>query len=386
MKDLIKEYQDQIPTILLDELENNLPSKAKKGDVSNLLVALLQEYKNAQVSPGESVGLIAAESLGEQGTQVTLNTKHFQGVAELNITVGLPRIIEVCDARKAIKTPLTDIHLKGKGWDQDKVATFAAKIKESALDEIADSFEVDIANATVKVELDKEIVAQRGVKTATVVKRLAKKLKNVNVKNDGNTILIKLTKEGNDLNKLYNLKELCKKVYVSGIKGITQVLPMKVGDNYMIMTAGSNLKEVLILEEVDEQRTRSNDIFEVADLLGIEAARQLIIDEIMKVIEEQGLSIDIRHIMLIADTMTSSGTIKGITRYGIVGEKSSVLARASFETPLKHLTFASEHGETDPLTSVVENVMINQHVPCGSGMPKLISTLKPQEGKKKVAK
>ena len=107
-------------------------------------------------------------------------------------------------------------------------------------------------------------------------------------------------------------------------------------------------------------------------MLGIEAAREAIIGEIFKVIESQGLNIDRRHIMLVADMMCATGSVKGITRYGIVSEKSSVLARASFETPLKHIIEAALAGEEDKLLSVVENVMLNQPVPVGTRLPELI--------------
>jgi len=123
---------------------------------------------------------------------------------------------------------------------------------------------------------------------------------------------------------------------------------------------------------VDPTRTVTNNIFQVEDVLGIEAARQQIISEVFKVIENQGLNVDIRHLMLVADTMCSSGKIKGVTRYGIVSLKSSVLARASFETPIKHIINASLEAQTDPLSSVVENVMLNQQIPIGTGLTHLI--------------
>ena len=125
------------------------------------------------------------------------------------------------------------------------------------------------------------------------------------------------------------------------------------------------------MEEVDAYRTTTNNIFEIEQVLGIEAARQSIINEIFKVIESQGLNVDVRHIMLVADTMCVSGTLKGITRYGVVSDKSSVLARASFETPIKHIINAALVGEVDNLDSVVENVMINQAIPIGTGLPSL---------------
>jgi len=383
MEELFKEYEGIIPESLLNKLKEALPDKSKKSDVKKFLEKLKSEYESTLVDPGESVGLIAAESLGEQGTQMTLNTKHFQGVAELNITVGLPRIIEVFDARKTLRTPLMDIYLKGKKWDPESVANFAAKIKETALEEISDRFELDVAEATIVIELNKDGIAQRGVRPNTIAKRLEKAIKNISIKNKDNVLYIKLQKDGTDLNKLYLLKELAKKVYVSGEKGVSQVLPMKKGDEYFVMTLGTSLKKILKLEEVDVTRTKSNDIYEVQSLLGIEAARQLIIDEIIRVVEDQGVSIDSRHIMLVADMMCVSGKVKGVTRYGVVGEKSSVLARASFETPIKHIINASILGEIDPLTSVIENVMINQPIPSGTGMIKLYTTIKADEKDKK---
>jgi DNA-directed RNA polymerase subunit A" len=119
-----------------------------------------------------------------------------------------------------------------------------------------------------------------------------------------------------------------------------------------------------------------NDIFEVEDVLGIEAARQAIINETLKVMKAQGLNVDIRHLMLVSDTMCSTGVIKGITRYGVIKDKASILAKASFETPIKHIAQASMLGISDNLSSVIENVMINQPVPLGTGLPALLANFK----------
>ena len=105
--------------------------------------------------------------------------------------------------------------------------------------------------------------------------------------------------------------------------------------------------------------------------MGIEAARRAIVDETMEILDKEGMLVDRRHIALMADIMTRDGTIKGVTRHGITKEKESVLARAAFEVPITHLVEASVRGETDNLTSVVENVMINQPVPIGTGLPEL---------------
>ena len=132
------------------------------------------------------------------------------------------------------------------------------------------------------------------------------------------------------------------------------------------------MSEVLKMEGVDTARTTTNNVFEIKEVLGIEAARNGIMKEILGTLEEQGLRVDIRHIMLIADAMTQDGEIKGVGRYGVSGQKASVLARASFEVPLNHLFHAATMSEVDELKSIVENVMINQPVPIGTGLPKLV--------------
>ena len=160
---------------------------------------------------------------------------------------------------------------------------------------------------------------------------------------------------------------------------------MRKDNELMIFCAGTNLKDALKMEQVDETRTTTNDITEIYQVLGIEAARQSIINEALSVIQEQGLEVDIRHIMFLADVMTTTGKIKGVTRGGITGEKESVLARASFETPIKHIIEASLSGERDELNSVIENVILNQPVPLGTGLPGLIARMKlgvPQSAKK----
>ena len=189
------------------------------------------------------------------------------------------------------------------------------------------------------------------------------------------SITIKGSKK-DELNELYKIKEIIKDVYVAGIKGISQVQPVKRGSEIMIMTSGSNLKDVFKLDFVDASKTTTNDLFEIEKLLGVEAARQAIINEILKVLSGQGIEIDIRHIMLVADAMCASGSVAGINRYGIIKEKSSVLARASSETPIRHTINASLIGEIDNLNSVIENVMINQPVPVGTGLPGLKTNMK----------
>lgn len=375
MNDALKPYVGKLPKSILAEIEEKCPaSKLKK-----VAAKVLEEYEAAMISPGEAVGLISAESIGEPGTQMTLDTFHFAGVAEMNVTMGLPRIIEILDGRKTLATPMMEIFLKSpynKGKDIRKCAML---VKETTLGELVTEFIIDIVDLKIEVKLNTEKLKLLGMTPAKLVTAVSKGLsKDASAKEnkEGNLVLKLKGKDDKGLNDLYKLKEKARDVYVCGIKGIKQVLPVKRKDEFIIITAGSSLKKVLALDFVDPTRTLSNDLYEIAGTFGIEAARQAIIDEVFKVIEAQGLNVDIRHIMLVADTMCISGWIKGITRYGVVSEKASVLARASFETPIKHIINAALTGEVDYLNSVVENVMLNQPVPVGTGLPGLVTKIK----------
>ncbi len=319
-------------------------------------------------------------------THNTLNTFHFAGVAEMNVTLGLPRIIEILDGRKELDNPMMEIYLKkpyATGKRIEDLRQLALQIKETKLKDIATEFIINIADFTIEIKLDKEKMKEIELTLGKVLDAVSKQLKGYNIKDNKDVITLKSRSKEETFNEAYKTKEKIKEINVKGVKGILQVLPVKREDEFIIITAGSNLAEVLQLEEVDAYRTTTNNIFEIEQVLGIEAARQAIVNEIFKVIESQGLNVDVRHIMLVADTMCVSGTLKGITRYGVVSEKSSVLARASFETPIKHIINAALVGEMDNLDSVVENVMINQPVPIGTGLPSLTVKSPEKKGKEK---
>ena len=369
---ILKDYEDKFPPKIMDELKERTKGMAD-GKVRKFADATFEEYENAKVEAGESVGLVGAESIGEPGTQMTLNTFHFAGVSEMNVTMGLPRIIEILDARSNVSTPMMEIYLK-KPYSQGKdIKKIAQSIKETLLKDIVNEFAINIADLSIELIFNMERMSQLEISPLNVGKAIEKTVKNYTVKRTGDNILIKAKGKDENLNSVYKMKEKLKDLHVSGVKGIVQVLPVKREEEYVIITAGSNMKEIMGLEVVDSSRTFTNDIFEIAQVLGIEAARQAIINEVFKVIESQGLNVDIRHIMLVADTMCVDGDIRGISRYGVVSGKSSVLARASFETPIKHIIEAAMVGEVDNLDSVVENVMINQTVPIGTGMPRLVT-------------
>ncbi len=368
MKRELKPYEDKLPIKILEEIENTCPPHK----LAKAVKAVYEEYQRSRVEPGEAVGIIGAESIGEPGTQMTLNTFHFAGVAEMNVTMGLPRIIEILDGRKAISTPTMEVYLKPPYNKSLDVKKLALALKETKLGEIISEFVINIVESRLDAILNESKMKSIGLTPLKIQAEVKKRVKGIIIKIEGNSISFKIKgKEERNLNEIYKLKEKIKECYIKGIKDVMQVLPVKRKDEFIIITSGTNLEKVMELEFVDASRAISNDIHEIASVLGIEAARQAIIDEVQKVIEAQGLNVDIRHIMLAADTMCQSGHIKGITRYGVVSEKASVLARASFETPIKHVINAALMGEIDHLNSVVENVMLNQLIPVGTGLPGL---------------
>ena len=371
MEKAYKENSD-LPPSILDSVRKSL-GKVSEAKAKAVLESVKGEYELMRAMPGESVGLVAAESIGEPGTQMTLNTFHFAGVAEMNITMGLPRIIEVLDGRKTLTTPMMDVYLKKPYSQGQNLKKISRQIQETKLEEVSSEVSVNLADSRIEIVIDEAKLSEIGLNKEELVTVLKAESKGLAVDLRKDFISFKKKNKDDEIHEVFKLKEKIKSLVINGIKGISQVLPVKRDDEFMIITAGSNLKRILSLPFVDETRTTCNDIFEIEAVLGIEAARQSAIDEVYKVIENQGLNVDIRHLMLVADTMCSSGKVLGITRYGTVKSKASVLARASFEIPIKHLTEASLSGEIDHLRSVAENVMLNQYVPIGTGMLKLVT-------------
>ncbi len=306
-------------------------------------------------------------------THNTLNVFHFAGVSEMQVTEGLPRLIEIFDAREHPNKPIINVYLNKEYTKDDKtIKKVASLIKEIKLEGISSQFSLNLMKGTVEIQLDTKKLTDYALPIKDLIAVLQEQLK-IEVKELKNKIVLTPKEGESSLGDVFKLKEKAKSTVVRGIKGITQVLPVRKDNELVILCAGTNFKEVLALEAVDEKRTYTNDIHEIAKVLGIEAARQAIINESLAVIESQGLDIDIRHTLFLSDLMTTTGKVKGITRGGITGEKESVLARATFETPIIHLVNASMIGERDNLNSVIENVIINQPIPLGTGLPGLIA-------------
>ncbi|HTY43814.1 MAG TPA: DNA-directed RNA polymerase subunit A' [Patescibacteria group bacterium] len=350
-------------------------------------VDVSKAHKGEQVPPGEAIGIVTAQSFGEPSTQMALNVFHFAGVQEMQISMGLPRLIEIFDARKKPSSPKMDIYLSKESNNEKDAKVFAEKIKEVTLKEIASEINLDFSNKNIEIIIDKKALKQTHTSVKSIIERLEES--GFKSKEKGESIIVNVSEF--DFKGIYKLKEKLKKTIISGVKGIKQILIVKKDKDYIIMTLGTNLKKIISYKEVNKDRVFSNDLHEVANVFGVEAARQLIINEILEVLKTQGLSIDIRHLKLVADAMTNTGEIKGVTRMGIIAQKSSILARATFETPGKQFVNATLKGGEDKLTSVIENIMLNQPVPIGTGLPGLMvkitgSLIKKESEKKKAEK
>ena len=342
-------------------------------------------HMGGQISPGEAIGLVTAQSFGEASTQMVLNTFHMAGVAEMQVTTGLPRIIEIFDARKKPSSPKMEIYLEKEYNNEEQAKIFAEKIKEIKLKEISSEMNLDFGNKQIQIVINKKSLKQTHSSIGKIVERLNEL--GFDVKESSGSITLDVSNYG--FREIYQLKEKLKNTIISGIKGIAQILIVKRGKNFAVVTLGTNMKEIIKLKEIDKNKVISNDLHEVAGILGIEAARQLIINEIEEVLNSQGLDINKRHLKLAADAMTNTGEVKGVTRMGIIAQKASILARATFETPVKQFVNAIIKGSTDKLESVIENIILNQPVPVGTGLPglmvKVVGSLVKEEKDKKKA-
>lgn len=377
----VEEYKEVIPENKLRELQSAITSlemDITPEEVDRIFELAKEEYLKSLVQPGEPVGIVAAQSIGEPGTQMTLRTFHFAGVRELNVTLGLPRLIEIVDARKTPSTPMMKIYLKEEYKNNvEKVLEIARRLEYTKVQNVVSSIDIDLANFALILVLDPDMMRDKGVSFSDVVSAL-KKLKlpehEIEESEEENRITITFTNLS-DILTLFKLREKVLNAKIKGLKGIKRAIVRKEGDEYVIYTDGSDLAAVVEIPEVDTTRIWTNNVFEIQKVLGIEAARAHIVREIKRVLDEQGLDVDYRHILIVADMMTRDGTVKQVGRHGVTGEKESILARAAFEVTVKHLLEAAIHAEKEEFVGVVENIIIGQPIRLGTGMVELTMRL-----------
>ncbi|MEM4326959.1 MAG: DNA-directed RNA polymerase subunit A'' [Candidatus Diapherotrites archaeon] len=364
--------QEDIPEKVVKEIEKECDELGVKGKEKQKLLEIVKtNFEKLLVEPGEAVGIVAAQSLGEPGTQLTLRTKHYAGAAEVSVGSGIQRVEEIVDGRSKAKYPTMTIYIADENLknDEKKLDLFAKSLIDVRVADVI-SVKEQLSIGKVTIIIDEEAAKSRNVNIDDLVDKINKQLKKEGKKKDKNIYeywfknepLLKIRR---NVNKLKNLR-------IQGVRGIEKVILAKEKGEPVIKTRGTNLKAILKMPEVDGTRTITNDIKEISKVLGIEAGRIAIINELQNVLKENNIAVDIRHIMLLADLMSWDGEIKGIVRTGIARGKSSPFARAAFEETVKHLVEAAFKGEVENLEGVVENIIVGQPIKVGTGRVSLV--------------
>jgi DNA-directed RNA polymerase II subunit RPB1 len=419
-----------------------LNKRFNKSALVILLETIILSYKRAIVAPGEMVGMIAAQSIGEPTTQMTLNTFHFAGVAsKSNVTRGVPRIEEILSLSTSIKNPSLTVYLKqDEQTDKDKASTIQYTLEHTKLQEIVKSVEIcfdpDDLNTlisedkstmsqyrqfenmvdeclgqeesldenekskwVIRMEMDPEVMLEKNITMDDINFTLNNTYKDEiscvysDYNSDKlvfrirmNNILKNTTGKGNKKPKInpldqsdqiYILKnfqdQLLEGIVLRGIKNINKVILRKVKDNlvekggaykkediWVLDTIGTNLLDVLGLDYIDSNRTISNDIVEIFYVLGMEAARQAIYNELAEVLEFDGSYVNAHHMSLLCDRMTFSKKMISIFRHGINNDDIGPIAKASFEETPEMFLRAARHAELDTMRGISANVMCGQ--------------------------
>jgi DNA-directed RNA polymerase subunit A" len=362
------EEERRLPPRVIEELQSKVTNlDITKKEFDTICDNVIDSYERSLVEPGEAVGTVAAQSIGEPGTQMTLRTFHYAGVAELSVTQGLPRLIEIVDARNNPSTPTMKIHLiDAQAGDRNEAKAIARNIEMVLVESVASNISIDLLRQAIDIRFDPELMEDKDLTVEAVAEAIQEKIKAKGEVEPGeNTIFVYPANES--LAELQKLSEKIREVRVKGINDVTHVVIRKEADGYVLYTEGSNLQDALEIAGVNPHKIYTNNLREIFQILGIEATRNAIIQESMNVLNEQGMDVDVRHIVLVADMMTADGTIRQIGRHGISGSKNSALARAAFEVTIKHLLGAGIAGTRDPLRGITENVILGQLIPLGTG-------------------
>jgi DNA-directed RNA polymerase II subunit RPB1 len=392
-------------------------------------------FDQAIANPGEMVGPIAAQSIGEPATQMTLNTFHNAGISSKNVTLGVPRIKEIINVAKNIKTPTLKIFLLPEYRQDHNVAqSLLAQIEHTTLSHLVSATQIfydpDPMNTIIKddeqiiisyndvlpedannhneqfppwvvrFEFDSEKIHTRHLSMDKISKKIEEafqdQINEMHSDDNADKLIMRLRikdiqddEDNEEESTAMYLKEIMDKILnevtISGIPEISKVTFTKyneteynpdTGDkckpqdpplNWQIETDGVALSKVLGFEKIDFKRTMSNDIQEILKVLGIEAVRLSLINEIRFVLGSYGIYVNYRHLSTLCDVMTQRGILTSITRHGINRVDTGPLRKCSFEETVEILYEAAFYAETDFLTGITENIIMGQLAPYGTG-------------------
>ncbi|RLV91968.1 DNA-directed RNA polymerase III subunit RPC1 [Spathaspora sp. JA1] len=369
--------------------------KISRKTVEKFLKQCLYKYSRARVEPGTAVGAIGAQSIGEPGTQMTLKTFHFAGVASMNVTLGVPRIKEIINASKTISTPIINAVLVN---DDDEIAARVVKgrIEKTLLEDVAfsieDVYKDNLAYLSIKIDLEtiEKLQLELTIENIVLAIQNAPKLKiiagDVSVSGkDRINVLVNLREKTDSIKsetnknalffRMQQLKRALPSICIKGLSNIFRaVINIRDDSKKELLVEGYGLKQVMSTDGVVGTKTTTNHVLEVFEILGIEAARSSIIKEIDYTMSNHGMSVDPRHIQLLGDVMTYKGEVLGITRFGLSKMRDSVLQLASFEKTTDHLFDAAFFMKNDKIEGVSECIILGQIMSIGTGSFKLVKS------------
>lgn len=335
--------------------------------------SLSRSLSSLPIDPGSAVGAIAGQSIGEPTTQMTLETFHFAGVASANITLGVPRIREIINASSSISTPAIYIYISSFSNIRSSISNIRSSLSFLSFSSVCSSILQFWSPSSISLlfKIDSSLLSSFPI-SISGIELLLRPLAGIgSVQSDG--ILYNIKCVGyNYIFKLNRLINKILKVKINGNDQINKINIEKINEKYKIIVEGKGLLNVMGIDGVDQSKTISNDIIEVERVLGIEAARNLIIEEVNKTMAGHGISINIRHLMLLADTMTFKGAVLGITRFGISKMRASTLMLASFEQTADYLFQAAADGVVEPVEGISESIIMGVPIRLGSGTPMLL--------------
>ena len=366
----------------------NNKTKISKDQIVRFLELCWIKYVKAKIEPGTAVGAIGAQSIGEPGTQMTLKTFHFAGVASMNVTLGVPRIKEIINAAKTISTPIISAKL-AEEKDERAARIVKARIEKTYLGDIASVvagvYGEGHLYATVQIDMKAVYSLQLEVTLDSIRESIATapKLKiaagAVTIKPALNQIQVHAGEAHGDSDpykRVLWLRRVLPNIVIKGVHGLQRAVIQENSKGLKeLLVEGEGLREVMNTDGVVGAKTTSNHIMEVEKILGIEAARACIIGQIDYTMSSHGLGVDPRHLMLLGDIMCFKGEVLGITRFGVAKMKDSVLMLASFEKTTDHLFNAAFNARRDPIQGVSECIVVgNPANNIGSAMPALVAS------------
>ncbi|WP_148688837.1 MULTISPECIES: hypothetical protein [unclassified Methanopyrus] len=407
LEEVCKEEDVELPDSVHREIvekvsEDEGLKDADEETVRKILRALVRNYKCRQIERGDAVGVLAAQSMCEPATQMTMRTFHLAGVAEIDITTGMPALERVLSLPyHGPPTWVIELRLKEPyRSDREKAEGVARKIEETRFEELTEYIEVNPDECAIEIGLDEERIEEHGIDEDQLVAFVREHTGGA-CHLDGDVLKVTLA----DVESTSELAEIANDLREAVVKGIEGVLHASVQydedeDEYYILVRGSpegaperpprwisqrarNSKvakraylmlQLMQLDEVDATRVNTNDPKIVDVILGVEAGRNAIIEQLEEVYESQGISVDLRHFMLISDMMSFWGelrSVRSVGGYSVMELKGSPITKAAFEYVSRVLTETATSGDVEELRGVLENIIVGKPVPVGTGTVEL---------------